>query len=775
MKKIILLFIFLLSQINFAQSDCGTAISLCGNADISYTPTGPGTSEPLSGCVSTEHYSVWYTFQVATAGTLTMTITPNGTGSTDYDWTIFGPNVTCNNLGTPIRCSFASTAQGVLTGMNMTATDTTEGAGGDGWVQYMNVLPGQTYYLMVDNFSQNTNGFVLTWGGTATFTSPFNSTIQPNPFIPPGPTQNGHILICSSPQIFDFSTLSAGILNGNPNFTVNYYMTSNNAITGTSPITTPINVNTTNTYYYTVTYTDPTNPNSPLNYCKEIKTINFDSGAITVNSPTIFACNNNNTGIGTFDISTATTQIYNDPTATIVYYNTLVDLANNSNPITNLTSYTTPPKQIFAEVTTTQGCTNTATVNLELSPLLALNSVTLTACNNNNSGTAYYDLTTANVYPANPNAPKKYFPTVNDLLNGTNQITAPQYYLSAQGSVYVEVTGLDGCRNYVAINLAFYPAIPTNEATLTECFLPLQPTKAEFDLTTANVTTLSPNTKTYYASLQDAINGTNAIANPNVYESLATSVFVRIFDTNGCWNIAKINLVVTPPSYSPVLIDKVICLEDRTTLDAGPGFTAYAWSTGATTQVASNIGVGEYWVDLTKDGCVTRQTVKVYASASPVISNLDITNNTITATVVGGTPPYKYSIDGTNWQDSNVFTNIPRGEAVIYVKDSFDCDPIMVGVTVPNLVNAISPNDDSVNDYLDYSALYYKKNLVFTIYDRYGTKIFEGDKKNLYRWDGRSGSKKVLTGTYWYTITWKEPATDAPVKYSGWILVKNRD
>ncbi|WP_410838869.1 hypothetical protein, partial [Paraburkholderia sp. SIMBA_030] len=86
-----------------------------------------------------------------------------------------------------------------------------------------------------------------------------------------------------------------------------------------------------------------------------------------------------------------------------------------------------------------------------------------------------------------------------------------------------------------------------------------------------------------------------------------------------------------------------------------------------------------------------------------VVSNIDISNNSITVNVIGGTPPYKYSLDNINWQDSNIFTNISRGDHKIYVKDAYDCEPISISVIVPNLVNAITPNGDGVNDVIDYS------------------------------------------------------------------------
>jgi gliding motility-associated-like protein len=168
--------------------------------------------------------------------------------------------------------------------------------------------------------------------------------------------------------------------------------------------------------------------------------------------------------------------------------------------------------------------------------------------------------------------------------------------------------------------------------------------------------------------------------------------------------------------------------------------------------------------------------VKVYASEQPVISDVDIANTTVTVNVIGGTPPYQYSMDGINWQDSNVFANIARGDHHIMVKDAYDCEPIDISIVVPNLVNVITPNGDGINDAIDYSELGNKQNLVFNIFDRYGNKIFEANKFNAYKWDGTISGKKVPTGTYWYSVTWNENDKKITLfKYSGWVMVKNRD
>lgn len=686
MKKILSFLLVIFSLTAFSQSDCSTAINVCGNSQISYTPDSFGVQEIGNNACGNypEHFSVWYSFTVATAGTLTFVIDDQNPMGDDYDFFLFGPNKTCANLGAPIRCSTAGGTGD--TGLNMTSTDLFETPGGDRWVKYLDVLPGETYYLCVNNWSQSTWGFLLTWGGTATLASPFNDpSIQVAPFQLAGQDHDGKVYICESPTQMNFQSLSAGIINGNPNFAVSYYYNTNNMLAEVNPITTSISVSNGQKYYYAIRYNDPVNPNSAISKCREY-------GEFTIVSE-----------------------------------------------------------------------------DFELTP------ATLTECGNYTYGTATFNLTTPVLYNgAIPILTKKYYPSINDANNGTNEITNPYAYTSAPGTVYVKYASKH-CEKIGTIQLQFYPAIPVSDGELTECFLPTNPTTGLFDLGEAVVSTATGLSKEFYISLQDAINGTNQISNPNAYVSTNAVVYVKLFNQAGCWNITKITLTVTPPKYSTVLQDKIICVEDRTTLDAGPGFTSYLWSTGATTQVINNVTVGAYWVDLTTGECTTRQEVKVHAAPQPVITGVDISNNTVTITVNGGTPPYQYSNDNVLWQTSNVFTNVPRGQNTFYIKDSYDCDPVPTTITVPNLVNVLTPNGDNINDVIDYSALSYKKDLVMDIYDRYGTKIFRADKTNGYRWNGYASGKKVVTGTYWYSITWTEPDTKIPVKYNGWVMVKNRD
>lgn len=700
MKKAILFLLILISNFYFSQGDCVTALGVCGNSNITYSPTGIGAvNESLGDCLSTgEHNSIWYKFKIATSGTLTFVINP-ADPTVDYDWAVYGPNTSCGSLGFPIRCN-AATVIGVSpdTGLNMTSTITSAAGGSNTpYCKYMDVIAGETYFLYLDNFqggaSTNTSPFTLTWGGTAMLASPFTDpAILQFPLVPPGtpaanPSDPREILICLNPAVFDFSTLTPGILNGNSNFVVSYHLNQNDAISGANPINTPIAVNTTTVYYYSVHYQDPTNPTNPINSCREIGRFKFKLGSISSYDASLEVCPNVGTpNIGTFNL----------------------DLAN---------------------VTMQSG------------------------------------------------AIKKYYPTLANAQAETGQIIPYTAYNSANGVVYVRVSSVAGCYNITQITLKVTPPkYSTVEASLESCSNPGTPTIGTFNLELANITTPTGAIKKYYPSLVSAQSGTNEINPATAYVSANGVVYLGVYHPTQCYTIYKINLTVIPAKYSTVLKNQVICIGDRATLDAGPGFTSYEWSTGDTTQVVSGLPVGTYWVKLQTGNCFALQYVSVLSYAQPVITSVDISFEKVVVNVSGGSAPYKYSMDGTNWQDSNVFTGVKRGERTVYVKDANDCQEIDIEITVPNIVNAITPNGDGLNDYVDYSALAYKANLVFTVYDRYGNKLFEADKFNNYRWDGTAGNKKVLTGSYWFSFTWNEPKrNNAPVKYSGWILLKNRE
>jgi gliding motility-associated-like protein len=151
------------------NSDACASTFICSNLGFNDVSNGPGLN-PTEGCggancVTGENYSNWYNFTAATSGSLTFTIDPNNNPD-DFDYALFGPNVACGALGAPIRCSYAANSGN--TGLGNGAIDNSEDVFGNGWTAPINVTAGQTYMLMVNNWTAGGLGFNILFGGTAT-------------------------------------------------------------------------------------------------------------------------------------------------------------------------------------------------------------------------------------------------------------------------------------------------------------------------------------------------------------------------------------------------------------------------------------------------------------------------------------------------------------------------------------------------------------------------------------------------------------------------------
>jgi gliding motility-associated-like protein len=175
MKQAILFFSLVISSTIFSQNNCVNYILVCGNQSISLNVSGGGIQEisNSSFCFSQENNSIWLKFTIQSGGTLGFNLIPASTNiSEDYDFMIFGPNVSCSNLGSPIRCSStnpsAAGSSNNHTGLRPASSDVSEGPGnlGDNWLAMLNVSAGQSYYLLIDRPIGNA-AFTLNWTGTA--------------------------------------------------------------------------------------------------------------------------------------------------------------------------------------------------------------------------------------------------------------------------------------------------------------------------------------------------------------------------------------------------------------------------------------------------------------------------------------------------------------------------------------------------------------------------------------------------------------------------------
>ncbi|WP_294205773.1 T9SS type B sorting domain-containing protein [uncultured Chryseobacterium sp.] len=512
----------------------------------------------------------------------------------------------------------------------------------------------------------------------------------------------------------------------------------------------------------------------------ETVTVNINIQVLTVSNASLSACTVN--GQGTFNLTTAA--VTSSSGTTITYYPTLTDAQNENAAalITNPTAYTAANGTIvYAVVKNNLGCKNIAQITLNLFPIAVVTeNYTGAFCDDNLDGTV--TITLSGITAIVLNNPSyftnvRYYANLSDATAGNNNTLPNSWSYTAATTIYIRVDSPNGCAPVIKpLNFTIGSKIPLQKTSLSisVCDDDLDGIKqVSLSSYISQFTTDPAVAVTYHGSLQDAQNDVNPLNNPINLTGTQT-IYIR-FEKNGvCPNIASISVTIKVPKKSDLLTDQVICPKAKTNLDAGPNFESYSWSTGATSQSITNVPAGNYWVDLTYQGCVYRQYVTVTESQLPVITSIEINGQVVTVGASGGNPPYEYSLDGITWQSSNVFNNVPRGNHTLYVRDSKRCQDVTRTFVIINLINTITPNGDGTNDDIDYSALMTNKNLEFRIFDRYGAEVFRGTPSNRYTWDGNMGGRPVNTATYWYFISWTEFGGATTVKYSSWLLVKHR-
>ncbi|SDQ53418.1 T9SS type B sorting domain-containing protein [Flagellimonas zhangzhouensis] len=160
--------------------DCVDAIPICSN-----TPVNGGTydfgSDDFNGATATgcleattlgtiESNSAWYRFRTNASGQLGFNIGHDSTE--DWDFALYQAS-DCNLLGDPIRCNFFDNSEGVsFIGVGEDPTGNTDSVHFEDWLE---VEPGQDYYLFINNYSNVNSGFSIQFTGTIWETNPYDA------------------------------------------------------------------------------------------------------------------------------------------------------------------------------------------------------------------------------------------------------------------------------------------------------------------------------------------------------------------------------------------------------------------------------------------------------------------------------------------------------------------------------------------------------------------------------------------------------------------------
>lgn len=187
----------------------------------------------------------------------------------------------------------------------------------------------------------------------------------------------------------------------------------------------------------------------------------------------------------------------------------------------------------------------------------------------------------------------------------------------------------------------------------------------------------------------------------------AGSYNLTITDANGCtFPIGPIELVEPTPVAVTETITNLSCNADSGNPDGAIDITAsggtsasspatytYEWSTtdgsglDETAEDQTELTAGTYTVIIKDDnGCTVEKSFTLTAptavsctATSPLVGNGDYNilcnggTGTITAIGDGGTAPYEYSINGTDFQNTGSFSDVVAGDYTITTKDAKGC------------------------------------------------------------------------------------------------------
>ena len=339
-------------------------------------------------------------------------------------------------------------------------------------------------------------------------------------------------------------------------------------------------------------------------------------------------------------------------------------------------------------------------------------------------------------------------PAGGNLLATTENFTIP--VLSTTTSYYVQVSDCASSRREVTATINTIPVL-----NITTTTVPLCETEKATLIASTNAGIIN-----WYASETDTIIlGTGAQFTTPVLTENTTYYAEGI--NNGCSSGIRIpvNIIVYP---KPDVTDEtvILCKGSEAELDAGSTGMRYLWSTGATSQQITVNTAGTYTVAITnQNNCSSRKTIIVSEHNLPEINYIDVNETTVVIYPKKEESYFEYSIDGINYQNSNVFFNAPSGLNTAYIRETNLCGTAAKDFIVLVVPKFFTPNNDSFNDRWEINGLSFYPKASVKIFDRYG-KLISILNSNNPGWDGTYHKTMLPAADYWYVLKIDDSETE---------------
>ncbi|GAA0733623.1 hypothetical protein GCM10009430_47950 [Aquimarina litoralis] len=520
-----------------------------------------------------------------------------------------------------------------------------------------------------------------------------------------------------------------------------------------------------------------------------------------------------------FDLSTKITEVLGTQDAslyTVLFYDDQTTAHNGvtGTELPTVLTNTSNPQTIFARIenNTNRQCYEITTFQLVVNALpIVEDVVSLLQCDNDIDGFSRFNLSEANslISTNSSNETFTYYLTAQQAINGgsigqiTDFTTFPNPN-AVNSVVYARVESDKGCVRTSQIDLQVSTTqIPSDfNLVYTICESDVMDDNPSDGIATFNfsdatnqISQLYPTGQNliiaYYQNEADALAEENEITDISNYRNTASpflqELYVRVEDgtNNSCLGLGRhITLQVNP--FEPIEFqdEYVICLLENGTainllpddvIDTQLDDTIYnfQWYVGEVplagneipgetdaTYIPSISGVYSVLVTGIATGCTLSKSTTVIESYPPQNITAELLSGAfsdnavieVTAEPIG---EYEYRLDEGNWQDSNVFTNVSRGEHTAYVRDKKLCGELSV-VLEPfvDYPSYFTPNGDGINDSWNISGSDSVVIRSIRIFDRYGKLLKDLGPSST--WDGTYNGRLLPSSEYWFAVSYLE-------------------
>ncbi len=216
---------------------------------------------------------------------------------------------------------------------------------------------------------------------------------------------------------------------------------------------------------------------------------------------------------------------------------------------------------------------------------------------------------------------------------------------------------------------------------------------------------------------------------------------------------------ISPVPQIPIISSDPIILCENRSVDLTINVTGvtYEWSTVPiqTTQTITVTEPGSYTVTVAnRAGCTNTQTFIVVKNLIPIISEIVTNRNTVTIlTAIDG--DYEYSLNGNDFQLSNVFNFVSGGQKTAYVRERNQCGEDVEPFLLLIFPLYFTPNGDGFNDVFRIEGLELIPDARVSIFDRFGKLLFVISAATP-EWDGNFNGVPLPSTDYWYRAEFKD-------------------